>query len=97
MQTRDFLQTIFPYTGPDDPRAGEMVRFAVVKHPEQRFPGVFHWRTRAALHMLDEGDASALGFDVNGRDVYFTPHSFTRQAADVTKEDSSARLDVAWV
>ena len=96
MQTREFMQALFPCTGPDDPRAQELVRFIVVG-PHQPWPGTIHWRTRASLHEIDEGDVSGLGFETIGRDVYFTPHSFTRQANNVTKDDASAFLDVAWV
>ena len=97
MQTRDFLQKIFPVSGPDDPRINEVVRFVSVKLPEQPWPGAMHWRTRGSLHMMDAGDISGLGFDTTGRDVYFTPHSFTRQSMNVTKDDASELVDVAWV
>lgn len=97
MQTREFLQAIFPCTGPDDPRAQDLVRFVSVKLPEEPWPGSMHWRTRASLHMADAGDISALGFNTNGRDVYFTPHSFTKQDLHVTKDDASGLVDVAWV
>lgn len=96
MQTREFFQTLFPCTGPDDPRAQELVRFIVVG-PGQPWPGTVHWRTRASLHEMDEGDVSGLGFETQGRDVYFTPHSFTRQSNTVNRNDASALLDVAWV
>lgn len=46
---------------------------------------------------MNEADISCLGFATSGRDVYFTPHSFTKQAHNVTKDDASAYLDVAWV
>lgn len=97
MQTRDFLQAMFPCTGADDPRANDLIRFVAIRLPEQKWPGVMHWRTRASLHMMDAGDISGLGFDTTGKDVYFTPHAFTRQANDVTKEDAVSLIDVAWV
>jgi hypothetical protein len=99
VQTRDFLQTLFPVTGADDPRANDLVRFISVDTSigGAGWPGTWHWRTRAELHMIDEGNVSALGFNTTGRDVYFTPHSFTRQDMHVSKADASALLDCAWV
>lgn len=96
MQTQEFFQAIFPCTGQDDPRANDLVRFVAVG-AQQPWPGAIHWRTRADLHTADARDASGLGFDLAGKDVYFTPHGFTRQSMHVVKEDAVPLLDVAWV
>jgi hypothetical protein len=96
MQTAEFLRLIFPLDSADDPRKDDLVRFAVIDN-DQRFPGTLHWKSRGALHSLDESGISALGFDSVGKDVYFSPHGFTRRGKDCGKDDAVALLDVAWV
>jgi len=96
MQSVEFLQQLFPLSGPDDPRASDVVRFIVVG-PNQPWPGVHHFRTRGEIHAFDETGISALGFNTHGMDVYFTPHGFTRANQRVTKVDAAPFCDVAWV
>ena len=96
MQTIEFLRTIFPLSGPNDPRRDDLIRFAVIGE-NQSFPGTIHWRTRSSIHTIDESGISGLGFETHGRDVYFTPHGFKVRGKTVTKSDAVELFDVAWV
>lgn len=98
MQTADFLKQIFPFDPADPTRHADNIRFAVVDNNNgQRFPGTLHWKTRQDVNHLAETGAMGLGFSLTGKDVYFTPHGFTRRDERVTKEDCVDLLDVAWV
>lgn len=96
MQTAEFLRTILPLSGPDDPRKDDLIRFAVIGD-DQEFPGTLHWRTRSQIHALTESGIAGLGFDTQGKDVYFTPHGFKARGKTVGKHDAVELLDVAWV
>jgi hypothetical protein len=96
MQTTEFLQTLFPMNGVNDPRRNDLIRFAIVDST-QTFPGTIHWLGRSNIHSLSESGISGLGINTVGKDVYFTPHGFTRRGKDVGKDDSVELLDVAWV
>jgi hypothetical protein len=96
MQTAEFLRLIFPLEDANDPRKDDLIRFAVIDS-DQRFPGTIHWRSRGTINALDETGISGLGFDSVGKDVYFSPHGFTRRGKDCGKDDAVDLLDVAWV
>lgn len=96
MRTIEFLQKLFPISGENDSTLSDSVRFATIAN-DQRFPGTVHWLTRGQIHAIDEPGISGLQFDTIGKDVYFTPHGFSRRAIDVTKEDAVELFNVAWV
>jgi hypothetical protein len=96
MQTSAFLRLIFPVRDDQPERNNELLRFAVVDQGV-KFPGTVHWKSRSELTQLNETGIAALGFNTVGKDVYFTPHGFTRRGIDVQKEDTVPLIDVVWV
>jgi hypothetical protein len=100
----DVLEILFPLTGSDDPRTGELIHIKAVRSDD--WPGqdsfiprqeISHYRTRANVHISNERGIRALGiFNAEGCDLFFTAHSVIRNGDRLTKADAAPFCDFAW-
>ncbi len=72
MDPGEYLQHLFGYAEPGDPRADDLVRFATVPRDRSQ-PDETKTFTRDELHTLDRHDLGALGLDFKNANLFFSP------------------------
>lgn len=97
MRTGEFIRLLFP---PQTASPNHHVRFTIINKGD--WPGSTQWKSTAHISatITQDSDAQALlDTDITGKDVFFTPHAFTRTDPynQVTKDDAAPTVQALWV